>query len=70
MQGPLAIVRSALSHTVQVTLFIFLVTLALVAVLEGAGEEALAGFLAGNETLAVFARPSSASFPTARRAWS
>ena len=53
--GPLAIVRSALSHTVQVTLFIFLVTLALVAVLEGAGEEALAGFLAGNETLAVFA---------------
>lgn len=53
--GPLAIVRSALSHTVQVTLFIFLVTLVLVAVLEGAGEEALAGFLAGNETLAVFA---------------
>ena len=52
--GPLgAIVRSAVSHTVQVSAFIFIVTLALVAVLETVGEDALAGFLAGNAGLAV-----------------
>ena len=49
------VVRGALSHTVQVTLFIFLVTFVLVALLETVGEDTLAQFLAGNETLAVFA---------------
>ena len=49
----LAIVRSAISHTVQVTVFIFLVTLVLVAVLETVGEPALEQFLRGNESLAV-----------------
>lgn len=49
------IVRSAVSHTVQVTAFIFLVTLVLVALLETVGEAALASFLASNEVLAVFA---------------
>lgn len=51
--GP--IVMSAVSHTVQVSLFIFLVTFALVLVLETAGEDALAAFLSGNQLLAVFA---------------
>ena len=46
---------SAVSHTVQVSLFIFLVTFALVLVLETVGEEALAAFLSGNQPLAVFA---------------
>ena len=49
------VVRSALSHTVQVTVFIFLITLALVAVLETVGEPALEAFLGSNEVLAVFA---------------
>lgn len=49
------IVMSALSHTVQVTVFIFLVTFVLVALLETAGEGALASFLSGNRFLAVFA---------------
>ena len=47
------IARSAISHTVQVTVFIFLVTLVLVAVLETVGEPALEQFLRGNESLAV-----------------
>ena len=46
---------SAVSHTVQVSLFIFLVTFALVLVLETVGEDALAAFLSGNQLLAVFA---------------
>ena len=50
-----SIVRSALSHTVQVTLFIAAVTVVLVAVLETVGEPALEALLAGNEVLAVFA---------------
>ena len=50
-----SIVMSAVSHTVQVSLFIFLVTFALVLVLETVGEEALAAFLSGNQPLAVFA---------------
>ena len=50
-----AIVRSAVSHTVQVTAFIFLMTLVLVALLDTVGEGALASFLASNEVLAVFA---------------
>ena len=50
-----SILKSAFSHTVQVTVFIFIITLVLVAVLEGPGEAALRGFLSGNEVLTVFA---------------
>lgn len=50
-----SIVMSAVSHTVQVSLFIFLVTFAMVLVLETVGEDALAAFLSGNQLLAVFA---------------
>ena len=50
-----SILMSAVSHTVQVSLFIFLVTFALVLVLETVGEDALAAFLSGNQPLAVFA---------------
>lgn len=50
-----SIVMSAVSHTVQVSLFIFLVTFALVLGLETAGEDALTAFLSGNQLLAVFA---------------
>lgn len=53
--GLSSIVRSAVSHTVQVTVFIFLITAALIAVLETVGEGALASFVAGNQALAVFA---------------
>lgn len=49
----LSIIRCAISHTVQVSVFIFLVTLILVAVLETFGESAIEQFLRGNETLAV-----------------
>lgn len=48
-----SIIRSAISHTVQVSVFIFLVTLILVAVLETFGESAIEQFLRGNEMLAV-----------------
>lgn len=50
-----SIVKAALSHTLQVSVFIFLVSLVLVAILELVGEDTLATFLAGNEVLAVFA---------------
>lgn len=50
-----SILMSAVSHTGQVSLFIFLVTFALVLVLETVGEDALAAFLSGNQLLAVFA---------------
>ena len=49
----LSIIRSAISHTVQGSVFIFLVTLILVAVLETFGESAIEQFLRSNETLAV-----------------
>lgn len=49
----LSIIRSAILHTIQVSVFIFLVTLILVAVLETFGESAIEQFLRGNETLAV-----------------
>ena len=49
----LSIIRSAISHTIQVSVFIFLVTLILVTVLETFGESAIEQFLRGNETLAV-----------------
>lgn len=49
-----SIVRSALSHTVQVTAFIFITTFALVLILETVGEDALAALLSANEGVAVF----------------
>ena len=49
------IVKSACKHTAQVTLFVFLVSLALNAVLVFVGEEALESFLGANEVLAVVA---------------
>lgn len=50
-----SIVRSALIHTVQVTVFIFLITFVLVAVLETVGESALEQLLSSNAALTVFA---------------
>ncbi|MEG0374475.1 MAG: putative manganese transporter [Raoultibacter sp.] len=49
------ILRSAIKHTLQVTLFIFIITLALEAIIEGIGEDVLAEFLAANPGLSVFA---------------
>lgn len=48
-----SIVLSALSHTVQVTVFIFIVTFALVAVLETVGEPAMEAFLSSNRAFAI-----------------
>ena len=50
-----SIARSAFSHTIQVTLFIFAVTLVLTAMLELIGEGTLSAILGANETLAIFA---------------
>ena len=50
-----SIVKSAARHTLQVTVFVFIVTVVLNAVLEVVGEDALASFLGANETLSVFA---------------
>ena len=50
----LHVLRSAVSHTVQVSVFIFLVTLVLVGVLDTVGEQVLEGFLGSNPLLAVF----------------
>lgn len=47
------IAKSAAKHTLQVALFVFLVSLALDIVLEVVGEDALAAFLGSNELLAV-----------------
>lgn len=52
--GSGGIAKSALKHTAQVTLFVFLVSLALNIVLAVVGEEALESFLGSNELLAVF----------------
>lgn len=49
-----SIVRSAFRHTLQVTLFIFVVTILLNAVLEVVGEEVLADLLGSNPLLSVF----------------
>lgn len=51
--GWAGIVRSACKHTLQVTLFVFLVSLVLNSVLTVIGEEALGSFLGANEALAV-----------------
>lgn len=49
------ILKSALIHTVQVTLFVFVITIALNAVLEIVGEDALAAFLGANPVVSVLA---------------
>lgn len=49
------IAKSALVHTAQVTLFIFVITLVLNGVLETVGEDALTAFVGSNSVLAVFA---------------
>lgn len=54
-EGWKGILLSALKHTVQVMVFIFVITLVLNVVLETVGEEALAVFLAENEAFSVFA---------------
>lgn len=48
------ILKSALKHTLQVTLFIFLITLALNVLIAVVGEDALADFLTANPALAIF----------------
>ncbi len=49
------ILMSTVKHTAQVTLFVFIITLVLNALLEIVGEEALAAFLSSNEALSVLA---------------
>ena len=49
------ILKSALVHTAQVTLFIFVITLALSGVLEVVGDDALAQFLGANSAASVLA---------------
>ncbi len=48
------ILKSAVKHTLQVTLFIFVITLVLNGVLAVVGEDALAEFLGANPALSVF----------------
>ena len=45
---------SAVKHTLEVSIIVFLISLALVAIMEVAGEEAVATFLASNPGLAIF----------------
>ncbi len=49
------IVKSALKHTAQVSLFIFLITLVIAALIEGIGEDALTSFLSSQPMLSVVA---------------
>ena len=48
------VVRSATKHTLQVTVFIFVITIVLNGVLEVVGEDALGEFLSANPVLSVF----------------
>lgn len=52
--GAAKIFKSALKHTLQVTLFIFVVTLILDLVMHSVGEEAIAHFVASNAQASVF----------------
>lgn len=54
-EGRGGIVRSALVHTLQVALFVFLVTVVIDALIEVVGQDALARFMGDNEALSVFA---------------
>lgn len=47
------ILKSALVHTVNITVFVFLITLVLTLLVEGIGEEAIASFLSGKEIAGV-----------------
>lgn len=49
-----SVVRGAVSHTVQVTVFIFVTTLVLSALLDTLGEEAIASILGSNAVVATF----------------
>lgn len=49
-----SILRSALKHTAQVAVFIFLITLVLDGALEVVGEDAIGAFLGSNPALSVF----------------
>ncbi len=53
--GHASIWKSALIHTVQVTVFIFLISLVLDAIIEFVGEDALAQFMNQNAFLSIFA---------------
>lgn len=52
--GKGGILKSSLKHTLQVALFIFLVSLILDAIMTVVGADALSGFLAENQMLSVF----------------
>ena len=52
--GEGGILKSALKHTLQVTVFIFVITIVLNGVLEVVGEDALGEFLSANPVLPVF----------------
>lgn len=52
--GEGGILKSALKHTLQVTLFIFVITIVLNGILEVVGEDVLAEFLAANPALSIF----------------
>jgi len=52
--GAGSILKSACKHTLQVTLFVFVIALVLDFVLEVMGEDVLADFVASNEALSVF----------------
>lgn len=49
-----SVVRGAVSHTVQVTVFIFVITLVLSVLLDTLGEEAIASILGSNAVVATF----------------
>ncbi len=48
------ILNSALIHTIQITIFIFVITVVLNAILEVVGEDVLGDFLSSNQLLAIF----------------
>ena len=52
--GEGGILKSALKHTLQVTVFIFIITIVLNGALEVVGEDALGEFLSANPVLSVF----------------
>lgn len=54
--GAGSVVMSAVKHTVQITLFVFAITLLLNILIEGlGGDDALAALVSGNEVLSIFA---------------
>lgn len=53
-EGEGGILKSAVKHTLQVTLFVFIITIVLNGVLEVVGEDVLGEFLGANPALSVF----------------